>query len=671
MTLTPALQKRLATQKPVPQERVILPIDSNFYSGQVSIIKTDQELQKLVDFLMPLPIGAVCADFEYNFTAPTVALSNGKKKNDIRSIKPLIFSLTVVSNAQLITAVIDLSASLPTALLQTLLSFPVPYIAHNAKAELQCIWQLGLMEPAVWWDTMIAERAIYLGKHQSKNNPTNNDKTKTQAETTIRYSLDKVAERYSIKHKFAGNKEEMQQSFLQESLPKFTPEQYEYAAEDTIVGAKLFFAQKQLTLMQGIEHHLTTVEMPWVVTNAEMEWQGVKVDRELCAQVLNQGSKKLEQLRTAIHMLGLGNPNSHAQLKDFFERKNMLEWFKKKQAYSFDKQQLKDLAHRDSCIQFLSDFKKVQAILNDALLQPSIVGADSRVHPNHKQMEVVTGRQSCSQPNLLGLPGVLRPLIIAPEGYGICEADYSQIEVAITAAVYNDSNLIGKFNQGDIYSAMAQDFFKNELSVEDQRASSDDFKHRHKDKRDIMKQCTLGIIYGLSAYGLAIRLGITEQQAQIQMDKFLSMFPILKQAMHIEPQYGFLRGYVSTATGLHRNTSSHATPNNTKKWMVNMPVQGTAAALFKIAGNRLRNLYKAYDTKLILAVHDAFVFEAPLARLEEVSKLTEQVMIQVIQEYYPQLKPRVDLNYSHPSCWTKDGDGESVTRWLTETVSGV
>ncbi|SKA35910.1 DNA polymerase [Photobacterium toruni] len=660
MSLSPALQQRFQRAKPATTTRTILPVERYCYTKDITIINDDKKLQEWIDAISQCPISAVCIDFEFNFTKPPIILPQGDKA-DIRSVKPLLMSITVLSDTKLITAVIDLTAPLELTLLQALLSFPTTYIAHNAKAELQCIWQLGLVEPAIWWDTLIAERAIYLGKHHSKSTGENGD------ETLLQYSLDKVAARYGLEHKFAQTKQAMQQSFLQDDLTVFTAEQHDYAAEDTIIGAQLYCAQKQKTMIQGIGHHLMTVEMPWVTVNAEMEWTGVAVNRALCNRVLEQGTKKLDLLRHKLQASGLDNPNSHTQLQAFFDKQGILDWFKKQDGYSFDKQQLKDLAHRSPCIRLLSDFKKVQAILKDVLLQSSIVGCDGRVHPDHKQMEVVTGRQSCAKPNLLGLPGVLRPLIIAPEGYGICEADYSQIEIAITAAVYGDENLIAKFNQGDIYSAMAQDFFKDSLSPEDQVANSDDFKHKHKDKRDVMKQCTLGIIYGLSAHGLAIRLKITEEQAQLQMDKFLAMFPILKQAMHTQPQYGFLRGYVSTATGLQRHVSASATPYNTRKWMVNMPVQGTAAALFKVAGCRLRNLYKAYDTKIILAVHDAFVFEAPLENLKEMAELTEQVMIQVIMEYYPQLKPRVDLNYSCPSCWTKDGDDNSVENWLTVT----
>jgi DNA polymerase-1 len=307
------------------------------------------------------------------------------------------------------------------------------------------------------------------------------------------------------------------------------------------------------------------------------------------------------------------------------------------------------------------------SISKDVIFQLGIVGSDGRIHPVHKHLDTATGRQATMAPNILGLPALLRPIVIAPEGHGIGEVDLAQIEVAITAAIYKDTDLIEKYNAGDLYTALAQDFYQDELPEEHLASSSDVFKEHHDDKRKIMKECTLGLIYGITAYGLAKKLKVPEFKAQQLMDKFLAMFPTLEKAMHIAPQYGAIRGYVSTATGLQRLRPENAERNRKEKnWMVNMPVQGTAAALFKIAGNRLHQLYKRYDTKLIVALHDAFVFEAPLGKLKEVANLTSQVMIQVIQERYPELNIRTDINVSSSECWNKDGDSEAVEKWLSK-----
>jgi DNA polymerase-1 len=102
--------------------------------------------------------------------------------------------------------------------------------------------------------------------------------------------------------------------------------------------------------------------------------------------------------------------------------------------------------------------------------------------------------------------------------------------------------------------------------------------------------------------------------------------------------------------------------------MVNHPVQGSAAVVFKAAGNRLDRLYRAYDAWLIVPMHDAFVFEAPLEELEKVADLTERVMCEAVMEYFPRLRPRVEVNIKHPGCWNKDGHADSLDRWIEDPM---
>jgi DNA polymerase-1 len=101
---------------------------------------------------------------------------------------------------------------------------------------------------------------------------------------------------------------------------------------------------------------------------------------------------------------------------------------------------------------------------------------------------------------------------------------------------------------------------------------------------------------------------------------------------------------------------------------VNHPVQGTAAAIFKNAGNRLDRLYRRYDAWLILAVHDSFVFEAPLVSLEEVANLTDRVMREAVEDHFPQLSPRTEINIRHPEAWNKDGHADSIDRWIEDPM---
>jgi DNA polymerase-1 len=183
-----------------------------------------------------------------------------------------------------------------------------------------------------------------------------------------------------------------------------------------------------------------------------------------------------------------------------------------------------------------------------------------------------------------------------------------------------------------------------------------------------MKICTLGIIFGLTAGGLSNRLGVSEAAAARMLDDFMGMFPDLKRARARTVALGGIRGYSTTATGLrrYRRDPRAALSPWERNWMVNHLVQGTAAALFKAAGNRLDRLYRRYDAWLILAMHDAFVFEVPREALGEVADLSGRVMIEAVTEFFPQLRPKVEINIERPCCWNKDGQDDSIDRWIED-----
>lgn len=543
-----------------------------------------------------------------------------------------------------------MASDIEVSQLQTLFNLPVTFVAYDANKLLHCLWALGLNEPRWIWDILIAEKARNLGLHQF-------DK---------RREFDDLADKIEAKDSFASERKNFYSLKATVARYGLKSPQVEQAGTLYEEVAKLYLLQVQVTVMQGIHSHLIEVEMPWVVTNAAMEKNGVLVSREQCEKILGGTEAKLAQWKSELETYGLMNPNSRDEKITFFNSLGLLRHFKEGSDYSFQREMLSANYHLHPAIRLLAKYSNMASISKDVIFQPGLVGADGRIHPEHKHLDTVTGRQATMAPNILGLPAVLRPIVIAPECYGIGEVDLAQIEVAITAAVYNDVDLIEKYNAGDLYSALAQEFYQDELPEEHKQCSLDIFKEHHRDKRHIMKQCTLGLIYGITPFGLAKKLKVPESKARQLMDGFLAMFPTLERAMYAAPQYGAIRGYVSTATGLQRLRAKNAERNRSEKnWMINMPVQGTAAALFKIAGNRLHQLYKRCDAKLIVALHDAFVFEAPLDKLEEVAALTSQVMIQVIQEKYPQLNIRTDINTSSPHCWNKDGDAASIDEWLS------
>lgn len=259
--------------------------------------------------------------------------------------------------------------------------------------------------------------------------------------------------------------------------------------------------------------------------------------------------------------------------------------------------------------------------------------------------------------------------MVPDAGCGIGEADYAQIEVGVAAAVYGDANLVRMFNAGDVYSAMAAAFFAAELPPGDRTLDPAEFKARHPDLRARMKVCTLGVIYGLGSRSLAARLNVPEARAKDFTARFFALFPALHRALEDGPRNAELRGCVADVSGLRRHRVGAGPMSSWEKnWVRNHPVQGAAAAVFKDAGNALDRVYGGCGARLIVPLHDAFVFEAPLGDLGAVAAATERVMIDAVRVWFPELQPRVAVNVSHPWCWNKDGRADSVDRWVEDPL---
>ena len=186
-----------------------------------------------------------------------------------------------------------------------------------------------------------------------------------------------------------------------------------------------------------------------------------------------------------------------------------------------------------------------------------------------------------------------------------------------------------------------------------------------------MKTCTLGIIYGITPTGLAKNLKSTITEAAKLQQRFIAMFPQLHDALIQAAQCGAIRGCAYAISGLKRHRGrTGAADSWERNWLTNHPVQGSAAVIFKAAGNRLDKLYRQYDARIIIPVHDAFIFEAPLDQLETVAELTSRVMCDTLQEYFPVLRPQAEINISRPDCWNKDGDGDELEKWI-ERLNGL
>ena len=522
--------------------------------------------------------------------------------------------------------VLDLRQPGVLAPLGTFFRLPVPFAAHFAQAELFCLWKLALPTPDAVWDTCLAERAFQLGVHHPRYKGGGSEdeveqaraKEETEAEIDFACGLVPTCLRRGVPYPFAAAKDRLQASFLThpEDQP-FSPEQQAYVAADAEAAARLYPIQVQAALAQNALNHLQRVEMDWTVTNARIAWDGVRVDPDLCERLLAACRRHARDLPAQLAELGLGNVNSHPQLKEFFRSLGLLDAFRDGNRYTFDDDHLEAAEDRHAAVPLIRTLRKARRLLDDRfLLTGALVGADGRLHPDHKQLGAESGRNTMSNPNVGGLGKALRPLVVPsdPATHAVGEVDLSQIEVGVAAALFADPDLIAMFNQGDVYSTMARRYYADRLPSEALGLPDREFKQVYRSYRDRMKVFTLAIVYNITAVGLARQLGIGRSQAQVEREKFLALFPSLVRALGEASDYGAIRGYAELCTGLRRYRARAGAPTPWEvNWLRNTPVQGSAGVVFKVAGNRLRRRYPHYGAKIILCLHDAFLFEAPRA----------------------------------------------------------
>jgi len=677
--MTLARPYRNHTPKPKPKPRVPdLPLSPDYFAEGVQLVTDVEQARRMCRLFAERPICRVGFDFEFRYGRRPHE-HRGKEIDFVRTIRPLLMALSPVETTEdgverVYRFVVDVRDPEVARAVEPALHLSVPFVAHYAKVELYCLWQLGLPTPPCLWDTFVAERAMRLGLDRASKSKVDGDAAENQArgeaerKRAASLSLVAVGERHGVPHRLAVGKPHLQRSFLDHADDQpFTDEQVEYAAEDAVVAAALYPRQVLVAAGCGLLNHLETIEMPWTPVVAGMSWSGVAIDDELIRQTLRAVPKRLAAIDAQLSEMGLENCRSHPGMVAYFGKRGCLNAFRKGKGYSFDKGRLRDHQHLDPAIPLIFEAKRLKSATGELELMLTLVDVNGRVHCNHRQLGADSGRQTSTHPNLLGLPGLARPAIVAPPGRAIGSVDLSQIEVGITAAVYRDPVLLTMFNTGDVYCAMARRFFADELTAADLELDDDAFKRAHKAKRDVVKTCTLGIIYGITAHSLAPRLGVTVAEAQRRLDEFMNMFPTLRDRLATEVRDARRRGFAPSGTGLRRLVSNpQGTQGREFNWARNHPVQATAGSLFKAAGIRLDKLYRGYGAQLLLPVHDEFVFECPADQLDEVADLTRRVLVEAVQERYPDLRPRADANTNRPDRWSKEGDADSLERLVRE-----
>jgi DNA polymerase-1 len=418
----------------------------------------------------------------------------------------------------------------------------------------------------------------------------------------------------------------------------------EYAAEDADITLRLHQAlYPQVAAEKALDHVYRAIEVPTSRVLRKMERTGVLIDAEKLRQQSSEIATRLIQLESEAYTLAGGefNLGSPKQIGQIFFEKLELPVVKKTPsgAPSTDEEVLQKLAEDYPLPKILLEHRglsKLKSTYTDKL--PRMVNAQTgRVHTNYAQAVAVTGRLASNDPNLQNIPvrtgegRRIREAFIAPPGHKLVSADYSQIELRIMAHISGDESLLRAFSQGeDIHRATAAEIF----SVTPLEVSSD--------QRRVAKVINFGLIYGMSAFGLASNLGITRDAAKMYIDRYFARYPGVARYMDETRLSAKAKGYVETVFGRRLwlpeiNGGNGPRRQGAERAAINAPMQGTAADLIKLSMIAVQNWIEEskIGTRMIMQVHDELILEVPDAELSEVRKRLPELMCGVAELKVP------------------------------------
>ncbi len=408
-----------------------------------------------------------------------------------------------------------------------------------------------------------------------------------------------------------------------------------YSAEDADVTLQLHGAlYPRVAKDPKLKFIYDEVEIPVASVLLTVERNGVLVDTQMLARQGNELGQKMLELEQRAHELAGGpfNLASPKQLCDIFFERMKLKPIKKTPSGSpsVDEEVLEKLAEDHPLARAILEHRsisKLKSTYTDKL--PKMVNPKTgRVHTNYAQAVAVTGRLSSNDPNLQNIPvrtgegRRIREAFVAPAGSKIVSADYSQIELRIMAHLSGDQSLLDAFAKGeDVHRHTAAEVFE---TPKDQVTS---------EQRRYAKVINFGLIYGMSAFGLAQNLSIERSAAAAYMDKYFQRYPSVAAYMERTRNEARERGYVETVFGRRLwlpdiRSSNMARRQGAERQAINAPMQGTAADLIKLAMIAVQGWIEKEKlmTKLVMQVHDELVFEVPIEELDDVKGRVEELM---------------------------------------------
>lgn len=492
-------------------------------------------------------------------------------------------------------------------------------IGQNIKYDIIVLKKYGIHMKGKLFDTMIAHYLL---------NP------------ELRHNMDYMAEAY-LKYKTIHIDELIgARGKNQKNMRDLAPIQIrDYACEDADVTLKLKNILEKEIEKNDLVNLLYNIEFPLIYVLADMEFAGVRLDTKALKESSESLTKELENIEQEIYKLAGTelNINSSRQVGEvLFDKLKIIDKPKKTKTgqYTTSEEVLVSIKDAHPIVTKILEYRGLKKLLStyiDAL--PQLINKkDGKVHTSYNQTVTATGRLSSSNPNLQNIPirdeqgKEIRKAFIADEKCVFYSADYSQIELRIMAHLSQDPNMIQAFNSNeDIHISTAAKIFKvpqNEVTRE---------------MRTKAKTANFGIIYGISVFGLAERLGIPRGEAKELIDGYFETYPKVKEYMDNNIKLAREQGYVETILGRKRylpdiNSRNATVRGYAERNAINAPIQGGAADIIKIAMNGIFERFEneKIKSKMILQVHDELNFNVIEGELSHV----EQIVISEMENAY-------------------------------------
>ena len=488
-------------------------------------------------------------------------------------------------------------------------------VGQNLKYDLTVLANYGIHLSGPLFDTMLAHYLI---------------------QPELRHNMDYLAEIY-LNYKTIHIEELIgPKGRGQKNMGDLEPKDiYKYACEDADVTLRLMKPLSEELRKNSLEEVFQNIEMPLMPVLARMERNGVVLDTETLKEVENDFTARLQTLEKDIYELAgheftINSPRQVGEV--LFGELKLSEKVKKTKSgqYSTSEEVLRDLHSKHPIVQKILDYRGLKKLLSTYVeaLPKLINPATGHIHTSFNQAVTATGRLSSSNPNLQNIPvrgedgREIRKAFIPEAGEIFFSADYSQIELRIMAHLSGDEHMIEAFNAGhDVHAATAARIFHK------------DIKDISKDERRKAKTANFGIIYGISAFGLAERMDVSRTEAKELIDSYFEMYPKIKDYISKAVDTAREKGYIETEFGRRRylpdiNSRNAVVRGYAERNAVNAPIQGTAADIIKIAMIRVQQRLDAEGCKarMMLQVHDELNFSVPTDEFDKVKRIVIEEM---------------------------------------------